>query len=165
MNPESLAHLGDPDLRIGGLKVWIHGREFPEAVDYWDSNWLTVTACYRTEGSWVIAAGSFIHCSELSQLLEELENLYSSLKGTATLPTMEPNLKVRLNGNGRGGIELAVSITPNHLIQTHDFHGQIDQTDLPPIIASCRGILATYPIKGQADSVEEKRPISNEREN
>jgi hypothetical protein len=39
MNPGELERLGEPDLVIAGLRVWVHGRQFPQAVDYWDGNW------------------------------------------------------------------------------------------------------------------------------
>jgi len=38
------AKLGMPDLKLEGLQIWIHGRQFPDAADYWDGNWLRVTA-------------------------------------------------------------------------------------------------------------------------
>ncbi|MFC4159857.1 hypothetical protein [Chitinimonas lacunae] len=44
MNLRELEALGEPDLLIAGLRVWIHGSQFPNAVDYWDGNWLRVTA-------------------------------------------------------------------------------------------------------------------------
>src|SRR5256885_6731459 len=36
--------LGTPDIKLGGLQVWVHGRQFPDAIDYWDGNWLRITA-------------------------------------------------------------------------------------------------------------------------
>ncbi len=27
---------GEPDLRLEGLRIWVHGRQFPDHQDYWD---------------------------------------------------------------------------------------------------------------------------------
>jgi len=151
MKPEDLARFGEPSLRIGGLRIWVHGRQFPESGDYWDGNWLMVTAFYRSAGSWVCASGPIIHGPELAHLLAEAERLYSSLTGTATLPCMEPNLRVEMKGNGRGQVEVEVAITPDQLTETHRYHEEIDQTYLPPVLEACRAILSKYPIKGAAE--------------
>ena len=38
-----LDHLGEPDIKLAGLQIWVHGRQFPDSDDYWDGNWLYVT--------------------------------------------------------------------------------------------------------------------------
>lgn len=35
---------GEPSLSIAGFQLWVHGRQFPEATDFYDGNWLRVTA-------------------------------------------------------------------------------------------------------------------------
>lgn len=38
-----------PDFCIGGFKLWVYGREFPESHDYWDGNWINVVVrCTRS---------------------------------------------------------------------------------------------------------------------
>ncbi|GIV10623.1 MAG: hypothetical protein KatS3mg020_0114 [Fimbriimonadales bacterium] len=32
--PEQVDSLGNPDLTIGELRLWVHGREFPNSTDY-----------------------------------------------------------------------------------------------------------------------------------
>jgi hypothetical protein len=151
MMPEDLAHFGEPNLRIGGLRIWVHGRQFPESDDYWDGNWLMVTAFYRSPRSWVSVEGPIIHGPEFAHLLEECERLYSSLAGAATLPCIEPNLRLAMKGNGRGQIDVEVVITPDHMKEAHTYHEEIDQTHLPPILQACRAVLSAYPIKGAAN--------------
>lgn len=46
-----LSKLGKPDLTISGLKVWVHGREYENSDDYWDGNWLRVTANCAEKGA------------------------------------------------------------------------------------------------------------------
>ena len=151
MRPEDDEKLGEPSLRVGGLRVWVHHRQFPDSADYWDGNWLVVTAIYRSPASWASATGAILHASELLHLLTEAERLYSSLSGTAILPCMEPNLRLEMKGNGRGQIEVEVLITDDHLSESHKYVEQIDQTHLPPLLQACSRVLADFPIKGKAE--------------
>jgi len=147
MNLDEFERLGEPDLVIAGLRVWIHGRQFPQSVDYWDGNWLRVTAYSVYQDSMVRAHGSILHLGELADLLRECEELYKTLQGCAALRCIEPNLAVELNAENGGCIRARVSITPDHMNESHSFEQEIDQTYLPPIIGSCQAILGKFPIR------------------
>ncbi|WP_194847702.1 hypothetical protein [Candidatus Neptunochlamydia vexilliferae] len=54
--PEKELH--KPDLSIGGFELWVHGCEFPKSDDYWDGNWIVVTACCTTPFAIVQTEGS-----------------------------------------------------------------------------------------------------------
>jgi hypothetical protein len=137
----------DPDLVIGHLRLWVHSHQSPNAQDCWDGNWLDVTATYSRGSSTVVAAGSFVHLSEIAELFKQVEALSSTLSGTAMLPTMEPNLSVSLVGNGRGQISATIDITPDHEAESHRFHEELDQTFLAPIAIACRKILDRFPLR------------------
>jgi hypothetical protein len=138
---------GEPDLTISSLRVWIHGREFPDATDYWDGNWLRVSAnCIHPESA-VRVHGPIIHLSEVVGLERGCRRLYDTLQGQACLDCVEPTLHVELNAETRGQIIVQITITPNHLAETHRFTGELDQTHLPPIIASCSRILEKFPVR------------------
>jgi len=147
MSQRELEHLGDPDLTIAGLRVWVHGRQFPEATDYWDGNWLRVTARCNYPGSSVRVHGAIIHLGELVGLLRGCERLYETLTGRAELACIEPNLRVTLNAETGGHIQVCISITPDHLSENHSFTDGFDQTFLPPIIAACKRILDQFPVR------------------
>jgi hypothetical protein len=147
MNLSELAQLGEPHLVIGGLRVWIHGRQFPQSLDYWDGNWLRVTAYCIYPDSMVRAHGTIIHLGEVFGLLRECERLYETLQGRAALRCIEPNLAVEINAETGGRIRVKLSITPDHMIESHSFEEEMDQTYLPPIIRSCQAILADLPIR------------------
>ena len=49
---------GEPTFQIGPLRIWVHGRQFPDAIDAWDGNWLNVTAHYVAQGASVVVAGA-----------------------------------------------------------------------------------------------------------
>jgi hypothetical protein len=136
-----------PSLQIGRLKIWVHGRQFPLAQDYWDGNWLHVTARCDSASSAVSAAGPILHLGELARLLDECEHLYESLSGVAKLDCMEPNLGVTLTAKTSGHVDVLIRITPNHMLERHEFNESIDQTFLPTIISQCSEILMEHPLR------------------
>ena len=151
MVTDPAAKLGTPDLKVEGLQIWVHGRQFPDAADYWDGNWLRVTAHCGGNGANVFTTGSIIHLSELDRWLVESEELLKNLKGEAKLACMEPALSVTLKSGSLGHITMEVSITPDHMSQRHWFRFEIDQSYLPPFVKQCQSILEAYPIKGRRD--------------
>ncbi len=144
MDPRELDNLGQPDLQIAGLQIWIHGRQFPDANDYWDGNWVRATAYCIYPGSVVRTHGSIIHLGEIAGLLHGCEDLYNTLKGSAGLDCTEPNLNVQLAATTMGHIKIIISITPDHLAETHEYTDEIDQTYLPPVITACKQIIEKY---------------------
>jgi len=147
MKQREVENLGEHDLEIAGLRVWIHGRQFPDSTDYWDGNWLRVTA-YCTYQSAVRVHGSLIHLREIAGLLQGCERLYQTLEGRAALECLEPNLRVELVAETGGHIHVVISITPDHMSETHSFTDGFDQTYLPPVIAACKRILERFPMRG-----------------
>jgi DNA-binding ferritin-like protein len=51
MNDKALADLGTLDLKLERLQIWVYGRRFPDLHDYWDGNWLHVTAHWHVIAS------------------------------------------------------------------------------------------------------------------
>lgn len=147
MDRREVESLGEPDLIIAGLHIWTHDRQFPMADDYWDGNWLRVTAYCIYPESMVRTHGAIIHLDEIAGLLQECEQLYQTLKGEAALRCIEPNLGVELIVETGGHIKVQLSITPDQMTESHRFTDGFDQTYLPPIIAGCRDILAKFPIR------------------
>lgn len=147
MSTRALDALGDPDLKIAGLRLWVHSRQFPKSQDYWDGNWLiTTTHCLYPQSS-VRAHGSIVHLGEIYGLLRSTENLYQTLQGQAELRCIEPNLGVELLAQTGGHIRVKISITPDHMTESHSFIDSFDQTYLPSIIAECKAILAKFPLR------------------
>ena len=144
--------LQNPDFCIGGLEVWIYGRQFPESDDYWDGNWLNVVARCTANSSVVQAAGSILHLSELYALMIECKQIYDTLSGEAKLECIEPNIGLKLRMANGGYCELTVSITPDNLYQEHSFIFDLDQSYLPELFNSLERILYVYPIKGLSRS-------------
>ena len=147
MNVIDTESLGAPDIALSGLKIWISGRQFENATDFWDANWLVVTAQCASAHSEVVARGPIIHLSELENWKSALQKLHETIQGEAGLNCMEPELDVSIKLDGMGAGSVAVSITPDNLTERHDFIFSIDQSYLPPLIRALQAILRTYPIK------------------
>ncbi len=141
--------LGEPNIEIGPLRIWVHGRQFDDSQDYWDGNWLRITAHCAEGGGSVRAHGSILHLPELASFATQCESLHEVLSGKAELSCMEPNLGVELSiADSRGTIEAEVRVSPDHLHQDHRFRFSIDQSHLPAISAGVRGVLDRLPIRG-----------------
>ena len=147
MSAPQTKEMGQPAIAFGGLAIWIHGRQFPGAKDYWDGNWLRATVRCNDVGSSVSAHGAIIHLGEVAQWLGEIEKLHQNLEGKATLACVEPNLHVDLRPKGLGHISVVIDITPNQITQSHQFRDEVDQTMLPPLISPCREVLQKYPLR------------------
>lgn len=144
-----VGNFGKPAIKIAGLAIWIHSRQFPDSKDYWDVNWLNVTVRCGAKGASVLVNGSIIHLSEISHFLSGVEKLYKTLKGQAELACMEPELSIELEAENHGHIKMSVSITPDHLNQQHNFVFELDQSFLPTLIANCKSTLDEYPVIGK----------------
>jgi hypothetical protein len=148
MNFREIEQFGEADLSICGLRLWIHGRQFPDAIDYWDGNWLRVTAfCTYPHSAVQIQNNACVRTDEVARLLAGCEKLYSTLDGEAELKCMEPYISVEFAATARGHIGVKLSMTPDHIKETHEYEDEIDQSYLPAIISSCQAILEKFPIR------------------
>ena len=67
-NKYQTQRLGETDLQVAGLQLWIQGVEFPESKDYWDGNWLRVSVhCYASNAQ-VRVSGPILHLSRATAL-------------------------------------------------------------------------------------------------
>ncbi len=148
MNESFLDRLGSPDIKIAGLEIWIHGREFPHLDDYWDGNWMIVTVrCSNKENS-ICITGPFIHLNEIITWLAELVRLSTTLEGEASLDCMEPDLSVTIKAEKPDHITMEVILDPHDSEHEYYFMFPITENDLSLLIFNCRKILQQHPIKG-----------------
>jgi len=145
---DALADDDGPDMKLGGLSLWVETRERPDDDDYWDGNWLVIRATVEAPGSFVELRGPWLRTDEVASFLTEVEAMSRDLRGRAVLAPIEPAIKVALEMNATGQIAVDVEATPDHLSQRHSFDFGCDQSYLPEIIRDCRKILLRFPIKG-----------------
>lgn len=91
--------------------------------------------------------GPVIHLGEILQWRTNLKKMDETLRGEAELPTIEPNLYVKLSCDHLGRIQGECKITPDNLNQNHEFRFEIDQSYLKGLVNGCDRILAEYPIR------------------
>lgn len=140
---------GKPSIKVAGLQIWIHGREFPNADDFRDGNWLRATVHCGADGAAVWVSGSILHLSEVESWLQDLEKMNSSLTGKANLECMEPGLNIEMEIEPLGQILAKVEITPDNLKQYHTFEFEIDQSYLPKLIQNLKDVLSNHQIRGE----------------
>lgn len=142
-----LSEFGEPDINLAGLKLWVHGYQFPYSEDRWDGNWLNATAICSEGGASVLVRGNFIRTDEIAEWLSAVEKLEVDLASEAKLSCMEPNLAVTLKGSPLGAIEMDVRITPDQVTQDHKFIFTIDQSYLKSLSTQCSLLLGVYPLR------------------
>jgi len=83
------------------LSIHVTRREFPEASDYWDGNWVYATIQIRA-GAFRGEYEALLRTDELASFRDQLATLHAALNGSATFETMEHWLRVDIQGDGRG---------------------------------------------------------------
>lgn len=136
-----------PDLSCGLLSLWVLGRQFPQATDHWDGNWLNIIAHCAGGGAAVTVSGPILHLGELAVLRKGLAEMDEIVGGTAALPCMEPNLRLDLACGATGHVRVTCQITPDDLAQSHSFTFEIDQSYLGALVRQCDHILKEHPVR------------------
>ena len=146
MSPENL---GEPALKVAVFQLWTHDRQFPEANDFDDGNWLHITAHCGMSGASIWIQGAIVMVTDIARFGDQCAAMLRGDSSSATLDPFEPELKLSLEVAGRlGQIRARVEITPDPLAQFHKMEFEIDQSYLPSIIKQCAAILQEYPVRG-----------------
>ena len=137
----------ETQLRLQGFTLWITSYQFPDATDYWDANWLNARARYEGYGARVEAQGAFLQTSDIASFAASLETLRAKLIGSADLVPLDPELRLEIKGDHLGHLACTLWLTPDHMTQKHEFHFELDQTYLSPLIDGCKRILEEFPVR------------------
>src|SRR4051812_47495188 len=68
-------HLGEPDLKVSGFELWVHGRQYPDSTDKFDGNWLRATAHSSSFGASVFVSGAILMVNDLVRWSGECDAL------------------------------------------------------------------------------------------
>jgi hypothetical protein len=143
---------GSPDLRLAGFQLWVHGRQFEGSDDFWDGNWLRVTAHCAAEGASVRASGALVRVPELQSWAGECEDMLAFRYPGASLHCIEPNLAIEMRmDRQREAVTLEVRITPDQATQEHCFTFSLDPSSLSDFLRDLHGILDRYPVRGSEE--------------
>ena len=120
-------------------------------MNFWDGNWLRVTAHAGAPGASVWATGAILMVTDLVRWAQDCDALAKGDAQQAELAPFEPDLYVLIRQVGRlGHFAMRVQITPDHTYQRHSFEFEVDQTDLREMTKQCRSIARAYPVRGEA---------------
>ena len=131
------------------VEIRVSGREFPDATDYWDANWL-VAPVDVVVGGFRASIRAQLRAEELARFRSGLERLYETLEGEALLESIEEWITLRVVCLPTGQLDVEGDVTDSPGIGnrlTFAIDG-LDQTYLPPAIAALREIESRYPVIG-----------------
>jgi hypothetical protein len=88
--------LGPPAVKISFFQSWVHGRQFPEAEDADDGNWLRITGHCGASRASVWVQGALLIVTDIERFGLECERLYDGKAERATLEPFEPELRINV---------------------------------------------------------------------
>lgn len=142
--------LGPPALELGGFRLWIHRRQFEDAMDRWDGNWLIVTAQVAGAGAAVTVTGPILEAEDLKRFRDEVARLLRLQAGDAMLTSAEPNLQIRVApAGGPGRVSVRVDLTSDPGAQGHWFASTIDHGALTGLLVQLEETVEAYPVRGR----------------
>jgi hypothetical protein len=143
-----------PAIELGDFQLTVHRREFPDAQDRWDGNWLHVTAQCAQAGAIVATGGPILETADLQRFRDQLAAVTASQVEEAVLSGAEPNIVVRVApAEGLGLVRVRVELTPEPQSQGHWFACAIDPSYLAEAIRQLDAVLAAFPVRGRAPSL------------
>jgi len=145
---------GDHKLKIRDLlQVEVLRREFPDATDFYDRNWLVVGLSAKDEVSRVNIQGPYLLTSELRSLLNGMRDLMSGNSSGFDTQHIEPMLELSIKKQddlGHFDARLVLrsewAPRPDLAHSTHQFEFGIDQSDLQLLERQLDNILCAYPV-------------------
>jgi hypothetical protein len=130
------------------VRIAVLGREFPDARDYDDGNWLITPIDLRV-GRFRGHLPADLRAEELRQFREGLESVYERLEGESVLASLDGwiDLTVRCEANGALTITGVADDRPGIGNKLRFQLEGLDQSYLPTIIGSLREAERAYPVR------------------
>ena len=126
-----------------------NGRTHPDCADYWDGNWVRTLLEVKV-GGFRARINENLRVEEIISFLDEVKLLYQANNGVASFQTMEGWIDLRMEADGKGHIKCnAVVVDDPGIGNRLSFALHLDQTFLPPIIASLDAFATEYPLIGK----------------
>jgi hypothetical protein len=129
------------------IEVDVAGYEREPVGQFYDDNWLPVTVSV-TVGRFVGQFSAEFMSDDFSRFLSQLSKLYETLSGKAEFNTLERQLFLVLEGDGKGHVVVRGEAmdrvgTGNQLL----FDLELDQTQLAQTIRELKDVVAAYPVR------------------
>jgi hypothetical protein len=139
-----------PPIELGDFQLSVHRRQFPDAHDRWDGNWLCVTAQCAQAGAIVAADGPILESGDLERFRDELASMVAGGRGGAVLRGAEPNVVLGVTApEGLGQWQVRVELTPEPRSQGHWFAFAVDPSYAVQAVRQLDAVLALYPVRGR----------------
>jgi len=133
------------------LAIQVFGR-MHEASDYDDGNWVDAEISMSARG----LGGSYwagLRAEEFERLRDDLVPMYESLRGSASLDSLEGWLKIEIDGDGMGHFDVRYLAVSRHSPRTAlESSLRFDQTELPGVIDQLGSIITAFPVVGERPS-------------
>jgi hypothetical protein len=127
----------------------------PNANDYWDGNWVE-SEIELDIRPWRATYKANLRTEEFSRFHDQVREMYDGARKEATFEPMEPWLSLALELDTLGHIAIKGDAGPEGFGKIFgqvrlNFHltGDMDQTDLPPLIAKLDELAREFPTKGR----------------
>jgi len=130
------------------IEVEVIGYERALVGEYFDDNWLIVKIHVQA-GGFCGKVDASILTGELEKFCSELRILFGTLRGAAEFTTLEEQLSLKLNGDGKGHIELHGEVEAGHRLF---FKLEFDQSQLGVSIRELEGVLSRFPVRLTKDT-------------
>src|SRR2546428_12331691 len=148
IKPEPAETQGPPALQAGGLRLWVHGRQFPSAHDADEGNRLRATVRCEAQGSSVRAEEAIVTAGDLDRWAQECSTLPHKPISHARLSVQEGSLEIVLDepaGLARLRMSLPTPAAAGAPGQPLDF--DLDGSQVTGIVGQCEQILRPYPVR------------------
>lgn len=142
------------EVRVGtaleAVSIEVLGRQFPEAMDWSDGNWLT-SPIHIDVGRFRADLPAMLRVDELARFRAGLEEISQTLAGEAVLESMEGWLRLTVRCSSRGSLQVvgtAVDL-PGAGNELRFEIGGMDQSFLPELIAQLSAMERALPLRRQ----------------
>ena len=146
---ETTETLGAPALEAAGLRLWIHGRQFPSAHDPDEGNLLSATIRCEADGLIVRSEGAGVRASDIARWARDLREL---LKGTTALARVSVKKRVLEiafhQTEDLERVRMRVAVVPAEGVRGHAFEFDLFRNEIEDMVRQCDDILRAYPVRG-----------------
>ncbi|WP_216319320.1 WapI family immunity protein [Deinococcus aestuarii] len=149
---------GTPDLRLKGFRLWVHGREFPDAQDYWTGNWLVISAeLHSGHGRAWVERSACLMTADLAHFLnrvdqEDKDGGPSRWELTLENP-LEPEVACAF-ARTDAGLRAILTLTAN---PTHELHRaclNVSETEWQDFKAQLHVLVERYPVRAIPEEMQ-----------
>ena len=131
------------------IAIDVVGYERPTSGDYDDDNWV-VTQIEVRIGGFKGKARAALRTTELVEFGSQLRTLHETLSGTAEFTTLEGQLHLQLEGDGKGHINLKGEVMDQAGVGNRlHFSLEFDQSRLADSVRDLDAVISKFPVRSR----------------